>query len=149
MDRAVTASFALRRAHADDAGAIARLSAQLGYPTAAEAMRERLRALAARKAHCIRVAEDDHGMLGWIAAEQRLSLESGESIEIVGLVVDERAYRRGVGRALVASIEDWARECGMARVTVRSNVLREHSHPFYEGLGFTRCKTQHVYLRTL
>jgi hypothetical protein len=32
---------------------------------------------------------------------------------------------------------------------VRSNTARIASHPFYEGLGFVRRKSQHVYFKSL
>jgi len=35
------------------------------------------------------------------------------------------------------------------RLTVRSNAARELSHPFYEALGYSRDKTQHVYRKTI
>lgn len=143
---AMPAELNLRPPRREDAGEIARLSAQLGYPADAGAMEARLAALLPREAHFLRVADAGDRLAGWIAAERRCVLESGESIEIVGLVVDAAARRGGVGRQLVAAVEDWARSQGLALV-VRSNVLRTQSHPFYEGLGFVRDKTQHVYKR--
>ncbi|HEX8777263.1 MAG TPA: GNAT family N-acetyltransferase, partial [Rhodanobacter sp.] len=90
--------------------------------------------------------QGDHGgLLGWIAIERRLTLESGERIEIVGLVVDAAARGTGVGRALVTDAEQWARAQGFDAIGVRSNVAREGSHPFYEALGYVRMKTQHAY----
>ena len=76
-------------------------------------------------------------------------LETGERVEIVGLVVDDAARRRGIGQLLVDAALDWAREIGIGEVIVRSNVARGESHPFYEGAGFERIKTQHVYLKRL
>lgn len=86
-------------------------------------------------------------LAGWIAAERRLLLEYGERAEIVGLVVGEETRRNGVGRALVSEVERWAAAQGLAVVTVRSNVVRVESHPFYESLGYARGKTQHVYAK--
>ena len=63
----------------------------------------------------------------------------------MGLVVDSGARRRGLGRALVDVAENWTRARGLCLLTVRSNVTRDGSHPFYESLGYTRSKTQHVY----
>jgi hypothetical protein len=34
-------------------------------------------------------------------------------------------------------------------MTVRSNVVRAESHPFYERLGYVRSKTQHAYRKHL
>jgi GNAT superfamily N-acetyltransferase len=54
-----------------------------------------------------------------------------------------------VGRDLVEYAETWARSRGLASLTVRSNAARELSHPFYEALGYSRDKTQHVYSKAL
>ena len=138
----------LRRARITDAPELARLSAQLGYPQAADAFERRLRRLLISADHPVVVAtDDDTRLLGFIALERRLMLEAGERVEIVGLVVDDAARRRGIGKALVDTALDWAREIGLDTVIVRSNTARAQSHPFYEGAGFERIKSQHVYRR--
>ena len=147
---ATTSSATLRRARADDAAELARLSGQLGYPQDATVFASRLRRLLVSADHPVIVAtDDDRSLLGFVALENRLMLELGERVEIVGLAVDEGARRRGIGQALVHAAEDWAREIGVAEVMVRSNIARAQSHPFYEGAGFTRTKTQHVYRKRL
>lgn len=141
---------ALRTVRVEDAVEIARLTGELGYPLDAATMEDRLRAILLLPQHRVTVAQDGHGgLLGWIAIEHRLTLESGERIEIVGLVVDAAARGTGIGRALVADGEQWARAQGFESIGVRSNVAREHSHPFYENLGYARVKTQHVYRKVL
>jgi len=140
----------IRRATVDDAPEIARLSAQLGYPAAIAAFAERLRQLQSRDTHAVLVHEGEGNRLaGFVGLEQRLMIESGERVEIVGLVVDEQARRTGTGRRLVAAAEDWARARGMSVLFLRSNVLRAEAHPFYEQLGFLRTKTQHAYVKPL
>ena len=137
---------ALRLARVEDAAGIARLAGELGYPAETAGMAARLRAILPLPQHRVVVAQGDHGgLLGWIAIERRLTLESGERIEIMGLVVDAAARGTGVGRALVTDAEQWARAEGFDAIGVRSNVAREGSHPFYEALGYVRMKTQHAY----
>jgi len=68
---------------------------------------------------------------------------------LLGLVVDARQRRQGVGRRLVAAVEAWAARRGLELVSVRSNVARAESHPFYERLGYARVKTQHAYRKRL
>jgi GNAT superfamily N-acetyltransferase len=138
-----------RPAGAGDATEIARLAGELGYPVDAAVMAARLDALAGDPRQRVYVIDREERLAGWIAAERRLSLEAGERVEITGLVVDGSIRRGGVGRALVAAAEAWASEQGLDVVVVRSNVLRQASHPFYEGLGYVRQKSQHVYARHL
>ncbi len=139
----------VRPARADDAGAIARLSAELGYPAAPEDTVSRLTALLADERQLVVVAEDDGNVVGWLQATAGLVLESGFRVEIVGLVVAAAARRRGVGRELVHRAETWAVGVGARVLVVRSNIARTESHRFYPALGFTAAKTQHVYRRIL
>jgi GNAT superfamily N-acetyltransferase len=88
-------------------------------------------------------------MLAWIHAGESCPLEYGLRCEIFGLVVTTRAQGRGLGRAMVEAVARWAREHGLPELAVRSNAARTGSHPFYQHLGFTRIKTQHVYRRLL
>ncbi len=141
--------FRLRLACMDDAAEIARLSAELGYPTNAGEMTPRLHAVLGDPKHHIVVAAVENGLLGWIALERRIGLEGGERAEIVGLVVDAGARRAGVGAALAQAAEQWARELGYDQLVVRSNVARVESHSFYEKHGYVRRKTSHVYSKPL
>jgi N-acetylglutamate synthase-like GNAT family acetyltransferase len=138
-----------RPASLEDASGIARLSTQLGYPVTETDMRHRLERLLASPTHLVAVAERKGTLLGWIAGEVRISIESEPRVEITGLVVDTTERRCGIGRMLVSGVEHWAsrRQCQM--VFVRSNVARSESHPFYEQLGYERAKTQHAYRKVL
>jgi GNAT superfamily N-acetyltransferase len=144
-------SCRIRSARPEDAEQIARLAGALGYPTAAPAMRARLMDLTAGSAHWVAVAcaPGSEAALGWLHVARCITLETGEFAEILGLVVDAGARRGGVGRALVAAAERWAREQRLPRITVRSNAARVESHPFYAALGYQRPKTQHVYTKPL
>jgi GNAT superfamily N-acetyltransferase len=133
----------------DDAAEVTRLAGELGYPVSEFAMAERLATLVAHECHHISVVAHESKLLGWIAVERRNTLESGERIEIVGLVVSRTIRRGGIGKLLIGDAERWAIEQGFRSIHVRSNVAREGSHPFYEGLGYQRKKTQHMYAKAL
>ncbi len=135
----------VRRATVADLPRLAELSEQMGYPNAAEAMAARLARLDARGPAAVFVAEHDGRVAGWIHVGEHVTLEGDPASEIYGLVVDRDARRHGIARALVAAAERWAAARGFAILRVRSNIVRPDSHPFYEGVGFTRTKTQHVY----
>jgi predicted N-acetyltransferase YhbS len=139
----------IRAATPGDAESIARLATELGYPNSEVEIRARIERLLQSDTYFLVVAVQGSEVIGWIAAERRLLLESGERAEIVGLIVTESARRVGTGQALVSAAEQWARRHGSARMAVRSSVARAESHPFYERLGYVRAKTQHAYLKQL
>jgi GNAT superfamily N-acetyltransferase len=139
----------IRRAGIADAAEMMRLASELGYPMTADEMRQRLATLLPSERHYVAVAASGERLVGWMHVEQRFSLDEGERAELMGLVVDSTARRRGLGRRLVEVAEKWALAQGLASLTVRSNVVRELSHPFYEALGYSRRKTQHVYRKAL
>lgn len=139
----------MRRLAPEDAPAVARLAAQLGYPIAAEEARRRLEALEASPADAAIGAVVEGRLLGWIHVQARLTLETGAFAEIAAVVVDEAARSAGIGRALVAAAEVWAAARGLSAMHVRSNVVRERTHRFYAAIGYERVKTSHVLVRPL
>ena len=139
----------IRAARVEDAAGIARLSGELGYPVDATDMRSRLVTVLASPSDMVRVYEEDGAVIGWLQAQASSSVESGLKVEITGLVVAGNARRAGVGRALVAEAERWARERSARTLVVRSNVRRAESHRFYPAAGFSLVKTQHVYSKPL
>ena len=145
----MSGTWQVRPAQLADAAEMTRLSAQLGYPMSPTDMSQRLAILLPSERHHVAVAASGEQLLGWMHVEHRSSLEGGERAELMGLVVDSNARRSGVGRALVGVAEDWAAARGLLSLTVRSNAARELSHPFYEALGYSRAKTQHVYTKAL
>jgi GNAT superfamily N-acetyltransferase len=135
----------LRPATLSDAAAIAALNGELGYPTAAEEMAPRLASLLDVSGQAVLVAADDGGVIAWIHVSVVETIESGAFAEIRGLVVTAAHRSRGVGARLVAAAEGWARERGLTRIRVRSNMTRERTHAFYERLGYRTTKTQKVF----
>ncbi len=137
----------IRQATASDAAALAALSTQLGYPTQPGEAAERLSALG--PASAVLVAEEDGAILGWIHVCGVQFFQSPPFAEVGGLVVDEASRGRGVGKLLLEAGARWAAERGYRKLRVRSNVVREDAHRFYEREGFRRTKTQAVFDRGL
>jgi GNAT superfamily N-acetyltransferase len=52
------------------------------------------------------------------------------------MVVDEKARRKGIGRALVEHCMKLAKEAGCYKVMLTSDKRREGAHKFYESVGF-------------
>jgi GNAT superfamily N-acetyltransferase len=128
-----------------DAAAVALLSEELGYATSAAEMSQRIVALASSPEDAVFVAVLGLTPVAWIHVACVTLLESARHAEIRGLVVTFALRGRGIGGQLVAQAEEWARSRGVARIRVRSNVLRERTHRFYENLGYTTTKAQKVF----
>jgi GNAT superfamily N-acetyltransferase len=142
----------VRRAAVADAQEIARLAAQFGHPVLVRELATGIAKLDAMPSQYLVVAEDPGAsirLLGWLQAERRLVLTAGERAEIIGLVVDAAARRRGVGTLLVNAVQEWALAANLGQIVVRSNVVRDASHVFYLARGFSRVKTQHIYAKSL
>jgi GNAT superfamily N-acetyltransferase len=141
----------IRRATATDAAEIARLGAQFAKPVEVSRLYARIAELQSLPAYYLAVAEASAAsLLGWIQVERRVIVaEARERAEIMGLVVDATARRRGIGTLLVNAAQQWALAASLPQLLVRSNVVRDASHAFYAGLGFSRVKTQHVYAKSL
>ncbi len=134
----------------EDAATIAQLAGQLGYPSTPGQVERRLADVERHGAAAALVAEGADGMLlGWIHVQTVHGIESDPHAEVGGLVVDEAARRRGVGRALMAAVERWAAAQGLREVALRSNVIRDDAHAFYRGLGYDCPKTQHRFRKRL
>jgi ribosomal protein S18 acetylase RimI-like enzyme len=62
---------------------------------------------------------------------------TGEHDGYIGeLVVAKHAGRRGIGRSLVAAAEAWARDQGLAHLTLHTGTYNTRARAFYAALGF-------------
>ncbi len=138
----------IRPAKPADAATLAVLAGELGYAVTFGQMQARLAETSDASRYGVYVAERD-SVVGWIQVSVVVSLESGETAEIRGLVVDEAHRSEGIGGALVAAAEQWARERGLSRIRVRTNVTRERTQQFYRKLSFRSAKKQEVFDKDL
>lgn len=144
------AKIKVRPAMARDIVAIARLAGELGYPSTATQVRDRLAAMEGDPHHATFVAVlAGAGVVGWIHLCEQHSLGSQPHAEISNLVVDMRFRGAGTGRLLVERGERWARERRLGIIGVRSNIIRERSHVFYLRLGYAITKFQKVFRKAL
>jgi GNAT superfamily N-acetyltransferase len=144
-----TAPADIRPGRAADAPELARLCTELGYPSTAAQIRERL-ALLDDAEHGLFVADDAGGGLrGLVDVHVRLVLEEDPFAELIALVVNEDGRGEGVGSALVAEAVRWAQARRLTKLWVRISLWREATPRFYEHLGFHPLKQQNVYELTL
>lgn len=144
--------FTIRPATPRDAPRLAELSTELGYPATLKDILGRLDRILDSREHAIYVAEAREAevqIAGWVHIFISCLLEEDAQAEIGGLVVGEAWRGRGVGALLMAYAERWAQEQGCTTMRVRSNVIREEAHAFYEKLGYAVIKSQKVFRKTL
>jgi len=140
----------VRRARSEDAKRIAELSGQLGYPATASQMRERLRGIKLSSQHAVFIVESaKEGVIGWLHVSRQPLLEVEIRAEVNGLVIAEGQRSAGAGARLLAAAEEWARKHGCKSMSVRSNVIRERAHIFYERNGYEHYKTQKSFRKPL
>ena len=127
-----------------DAEAVTELADELGYPNEIENIRQRIQMIGAGDLLLVAVDSTDT-VVGFIQAHRVCIIEVGCRVEILGLVVSKVARRLGIGRRLIAEVENWAKSSGAEAVVVRSNTKRTESHIFYPAMGYREIKTQAVY----
>jgi GNAT superfamily N-acetyltransferase len=126
-----------RVATPQDAPAIADLLGQLGYPTSAESVPARLAALNAQGGVVIVAVAEQARVVGFASGARHATIHAdGEVAYVTALVTDAKARRQGVGRALLAALEQWALMHGCSRLSVTSAEHRADAHAFYPRCGF-------------
>jgi GNAT superfamily N-acetyltransferase len=146
----MTTHIYLRKPDTGDEEALAVLCGELGYPSSAQEIVERLSHLQDREDHFVLVATDDSDTpVGWIHAFVALRVETDAFAEIGGMVVSEEHRGAGIGTQLLGKAEEWARSQKLRTIRVRSNVVRERAHDFYEAAGYKQTKKLHVFQKPL
>lgn len=140
----------VRLARDSDAERLAELAGQLTYPSTAGEISRRLEGMSGSADHAVFVAENAAGeIVGFAGAYVNRTVEADARVELSGLVVDEGARSQGAGKRLLDRVEEWAREKGCRSVGLRSNVIRERAHAFYERHGYRHIKTQKSFRKEL
>ena len=132
----MTPRVTIRLAAGSDAHSLATLLGHLGYPAAAADVPPRLERLRGAGDEAF-VAEIDGVVVGLATAHTRAVLHAALPVaQLTALVVPPDARGRGVGRALVAQVEQWSRARGAERLVVTTALHRAEAPHFYERLGF-------------
>jgi GNAT superfamily N-acetyltransferase len=83
------------------------------------------------------VAEDDHGeRLGFATLSHATHFTGERQAYINELATSDMAEGRGVGTALIAACEQWAREQGYRILALSTGAANERALSFYHHLGF-------------
>jgi GNAT superfamily N-acetyltransferase len=140
----------IREAALDDAAELAELSGQLGYPSTTEQISRRLLGILKGAERTAFVADIGDGKLaGFVGLQIMRTLEADPRVEVTALVVRDDHRSQGIGKVLMGRAEEWARAQRCEVVGLRSNVIRERAHTFYERLGYEHQKTQKAFRKRL
>ena len=83
------------------------------------------------------IAEDDHGeRLGFVTLSHNAHFTGEQQAYINELATSEAAEGRGVGTALIAACEQWAREQGYRILALSTGAANLRALGFYHHLGF-------------
>ena len=133
----------------DDVEAIMPLMIQLGYEVNIAELMRRYERLESAADHHLFVAELHGQLAGFCHVFARPALEKPPEAIVQSLVVDAPERQAGIGRALMATVEDWAKARGFTSVALYSQVEREDAHAFYENLGYERVATSGLLRKSL
>ena len=140
----------IRRIKQSDAEQVAVLSGQLGYPATSAQILRRLKGLKPAAEHAVFVADiPGTGIVGWLHVSVAHLIDSETRAEVNGLIVAEGQRSLGAGSLLLDAAEKWARPRGCTAMNVRSNVIRERAHKFYECQGYEHYKSQKAFRKPL
>jgi GNAT superfamily N-acetyltransferase len=87
--------------------------------------------------HAVFVAEGPSGRPIGLVRVGQCAHFTGDADGYVGELIVSAAHEgRGVGRALMAAAERWARQRGLGRVTLETGAANTHARAFYGRLGY-------------
>lgn len=138
----------VREAFASDAPRIAALCVQLGYEVPLAHV-ERTIARRGPDFEIFVAVVPRVGVIGWATVAIAETMTSTRHAELEGLVVDDEYRGGGNGRLLLQRVEAFARDAGCSMLRLRTNVLRERAHAFYERAGYLSPKSQRVFEKRL
>ncbi|WP_337875931.1 GNAT family N-acetyltransferase [Elioraea sp.] len=136
----------VRKGRAEDTQALTTLLAQLfaieaDFAIDPAVQARGLRLLGTRPDAVILVAEAEGRVVGMCTVQLTASTaRGGLSAGIEDVVVDQVWRGRGVGRALLAAAEAWARGRGAVRLALLADETNLPALDFYDRLGFTRTR---------
>lgn len=91
----------------------------------------------------------DGEVSGYIHGELYRTLYFETMCNLLGLAVSRKCRRMGLGRKLVQTCEEWAKQNGVHLMRVNSGMGRTGAHDFYRDMGYTDEKEQKRFLKRL
>lgn len=130
---------------------VAHLAAQLGYPHSLSEIQSRFLKMVNHSSYALFVSKDESGKItGYVQVNREPNtLLAGDRAEVSAMVVDSGLRSKGIGKALLAHAERWAKENELGLMRIRSNVNRMEAHKFYEKQQYQIKKSWHLFSKNL
>lgn len=122
-----------------DLNILTELTTQLGYPIAAEKLKQRIEILQQDPKYTTLVAVYQNKIIGYAGLIQQFTWQDdGEILVIQAFVIDEKYRGKGFGKLLMQEIETIALNKNIMRITLNSGNRPERldAHAFYKKQGF-------------
>ena len=95
------------------------------------------------------VTEYKNKVIGFIHAQIYDVLYYESMVNILGLAVDSKFTKNGIGKSLMAKVEEWAKSKKIKLIRLNSGGTRTQAHNFYRNIGFSDEKTQLRFMKSL
>ena len=139
----------VRKIKMEDAPSIALIcKSTLNIKTNEEIIKERIQELSDNENYYIAVY-DDGSVSGFLQAEKYTLLYGEKGFNIISLAVAKEKQNKGYGKALLKSLEDYAKGCGCTFIRLNSRIERENAHGFYLHLGYVCDKVQKRFIKDI
>jgi GNAT superfamily N-acetyltransferase len=129
----------IRPYHSTDLEALTELMSDLGYPTSVEQMKRRMEQIEAIPSYATFIASIDNKVVGMAGLRQNYTYEEdGCATQISTIVVKNEFQGKGIGKALVLFVEEWAAARNSTCIYLTSGIKPERmkAHQFYTAVGF-------------
>ena len=123
---------------------------ELGYDVDINTVKTQIEKLSIDyKHHIITVYEDKKTskVVGFVHAEMYESLYSDIGLNILGLAVNSNFQGKGIGKKLMAFVEEYALNNNINFIRLNSGSHRLEAHKFYENIGYICNKTQKRFIK--
>lgn len=141
----------IRKVRVDDYKEICRVNREsLGYDFPLDKTKEKLEYITSRPYYVIYVAVDENDKaVAYIQAQEYETTYLDNCINVLGLTVLNEYQGKGIGKALMTKLEEYAKKNGVKLIRLTSGMNRTEAHKFYEHIGFELTKTQKNYRKYL
>lgn len=115
---------------------------EMGYDYPRDKTESKLRELLKSNKDKIFVALMDNIVVGYAHANDYDVIYAPHMKNIMGIAVSSHFKKQGIGRALLAAVENWAQETGASGIRLVSGATRTGAHEFYRHCGYSGDKQQ-------